>query len=43
MNLITANGAAFAIAPDIKLRKSFANNVSLFAKATGGPIRLSRA
>lgn len=36
MNLVTANGAVFAIAPDIKLKKSFANNVSFFAKATGG-------
>ena len=36
MNLVTANGAAFAIAPDIKLEKSFATNVSFFAKATGG-------
>lgn len=36
MNLITSGGAAFAIAPDVKLGKAFANNVSFFIKATGG-------
>ena len=35
MNFITAGNAVFAIAPDIKLRKSFNNNVTFFAKATG--------
>ena len=36
MNILTANGSAFAIAPDIKVERDFANNVSLYAKATGG-------
>ena len=36
MNILTANGSAFAIAPDIKIEKFFDNNISLYAKAAGG-------
>lgn len=36
MNILTANGSAFAIAPDIMLQKDLANNISIYAKATGG-------
>lgn len=36
MNILTANGSAFAIAPAIKAEKYFANNISFYAKATGG-------
>ena len=36
MNLLTANGPVFAIAPDIKIRNAFDERVSLYASATGG-------
>lgn len=36
MNIVTANSAAFAIAPDIVVEKELGNVVSLYAKATGG-------
>ena len=36
MNIVTANSAAFAIAPDIIIEKELGNTLSLFAKATGG-------
>lgn len=36
MNIVTANSAAFAIAPDIVVEKDLGNVVSLFAKVTGG-------
>ena len=36
MNVTTANGTAFAIAPDIMVEKDIEKTVSLFAKLTGG-------
>ena len=36
MNFVTANSCVFAIAPDIKLSKSIADNAILYVKATGG-------
>ena len=36
MNIATANGSVFAIAPDIKLKSSIADNAILYVKATGG-------
>ena len=36
MNIATANGSVFAIAPDIKLKSAIADNAILYVKATGG-------
>ena len=36
MNVITANGPVFSIAPDLRLRKDFSNSIALFASVAGG-------
>lgn len=36
MDIRTANGATFSIAPDIKLRRDFSDQIQFFASATGG-------
>lgn len=36
MNFITANGPAFAIAPDVKVEKDFSERVHFYALLTGG-------
>lgn len=36
MKIVTANGATFSIAPDVRLRKDFSDKIQFFAYATGG-------
>jgi hypothetical protein len=36
MNIRSANGAVFAIAPDLRLKKDFSDNIQFYVSATGG-------